>query len=183
MAELIEAFQANPWWYGFWFVFVVFAGATVVGAMCNWPRWYIDGVRRLMGLRPLHESVDRESAPASTASTAMHDTFESKLAEIIALNGRVTELTLEARAELDLKVAAAEQLLEDAKHSQAIASLTVDQRRAAERMVAVQVDAAFSRNSRGERRFQIWLSAFGFIAGVLATVVTTLMFAAFGVGE
>ncbi len=181
MNDWVQLFDTDP--VRFWVsVALALVGlAAVLGAIFNWPRWYADPLRKLFGFEYEGHTESRTITDAVSDSPAQ-GTFDSKLREISALNDRISMLSREAQAELDLQIATARQITKDAEQSKALASLNADQQHAAERLVAAQINEAFARNSRGERSFQIWLSACGFIAGVLATIVTTLLFSAIGIG-
>lgn len=128
--------------------------------------------------RRVNRNIEREIARAASPT----ESLEQKLGRIIDLSAQLKSLNSEVQAEFELTMAAARKAQQDAHDAATIAALNADERRAAARMVAAQIEAAVGRNGKKDRRFQVWLSIGGFVAGVVATIVTSFAFAAAGPG-
>jgi ABC-type transport system involved in cytochrome bd biosynthesis fused ATPase/permease subunit len=106
--------------------------------------------------------------------------LDAKLTKIVELSSELNSLNSEVKAEFDLQLAATKKAQQDAKEAEAIAALNAEERRAAQAMVESAMDLALSKNGKRERAFQIWLAVGSFVAGVVSSVIVTMVLQSLG---
>lgn len=109
---------------------------------------------------------------------AINVPLDDKMNRIMELSLELRSLNSEVQSEFELQVAATKRAKEEAEQAQLLASLSDEQRRAAERMVGSQISAALDRNGKKDRRFQFWLTFGSFAAGVIASAIVSILLGA-----
>jgi len=102
--------------------------------------------------------------------------LDEKLELIQTMGKMLSSLNQEIQAEFALQLAATKEAQRQAEDAAAIAALNEEGRRAAELVVASQIETALATNSKSERKFQVLVSLISFFAGVIATIIVSAVF-------
>ncbi len=94
-----------------------------------------------------------------------------KVRTVQTLSDLLSRLNLEIRSEFEVQLAEVERLQQKADDAKAIASLNDKALKAAETLIASQMDRALKQNSRTDRVFQILLAMGGAVVGIIATLL------------
>lgn len=101
--------------------------------------------------------------------------LEMKLGRIVDLSEELAQINKEVQAEFDLQIAATRKAQAEAEQASRLASLSEEQRKATERMVAAQIEGALTKSTKSERRFQVLIAIAAFFAGIAASVIGSMI--------
>lgn len=125
----------------------------------------------VLGVTVFLAERERKRRPPKPPQTSL----DEKLTRILEMSQELNRLNKEAQTEFDLQIAATREAQSDAEQAVRLASLSAEQREAAERMVAVQIEGALSKSIKKDRKFQVLIAVAAFFAGIAASIIGSII--------